>query len=160
MDSQINGYRIVLDPHETAAERSTLLPASKCEHLTDVGLKEFVDFAAIVIARDGAILVYVPIEIGPVVLMKELSRAVLFRRRPGVAAKELLNSALRAVLPRRAKDGKTLHRGSAWREMQRIQEQTSYCEHVEFSPLPYNNWYGQSQVLMRFKSSRSPKSYR
>lgn len=152
LSSQFDGYRIVSDPNEIPTESVDVLTCLEvCEHLTDSELQEFVDFAARVTAQDGTILVSVPIEMGPVVLAKELSRAVLFRRRPDMTAAELMNSAFRGIPPRRAEDRKSSHRGFDWRALQETLEKTFTCEHLEFSPLPYDNWYGQSQVFMRLK---------
>jgi hypothetical protein len=152
LSSQFDGYRIVSDPNEIPAGSVDILTCLEvCEHLTDVELQEFVDFALRVTAQDGTILVSVPIEIGPVVLVKELSRTILFRRRPDMTAAELLNSAFRGVPPRRAEDRKISHRGFDWRDMQQTLLQAFSCEHIEFSPLPYNSWHGQSQVLMRLR---------
>ena len=111
LSSQFDGYRIVSDPDEIPSESVDILTCLEvCEHLTDVELQEFVDFARRVTAQDGTILVSVPIEIGPVVLVKELSRSILFRRRPDMTAAELLNSAFRGIPPRRAEDRKISHR--------------------------------------------------
>lgn len=152
MNAQFDGYSIVSDPNEIPTESVDILTCLEvCEHLTDAELQEFVDFALRVTAPKGAILVSVPIVIGPVLLLKELSRSMLFRRRPDMTAGELMKAAFRGIPPRRAEDRKASHRGFDWREMQQTLLQTFSCEHIEFSPLPYNSWHGQSQVFMRLR---------
>ena len=53
------------------AESVDILTSLKvCEHLTEAELQSFVDFAVWVLAPQGRLLVTVPIEIGPVVLLQ------------------------------------------------------------------------------------------
>jgi 2-polyprenyl-3-methyl-5-hydroxy-6-metoxy-1,4-benzoquinol methylase len=152
MSAKFEGYRIVSDPTAIAPESVDILTSLEvCEHLTDEEFQEFMDFAVKVMAPDGRLLVSVPIETGPVVLLKEVSRSILFRRRPTLSASELFKAALFGIPARRAEDRKTSHRGYDWRVTQQILLETFHCEHIEFSPLPYKSWYGQSQVFMRFR---------
>jgi 2-polyprenyl-3-methyl-5-hydroxy-6-metoxy-1,4-benzoquinol methylase len=149
--TQFDGYRIVSDPSVIAARSVDVFTILEvCEHLTDPETEEFIDFAVKVLTPRGRLLVSVPIEIGPAVLVKELSRSILWRRRPTVTTSELLRAAFVGTPPRRAENVKNSHRGYDWRMTQRRLLETFHCEHVEFSPLPFNNWYGQSQVIMLF----------
>jgi 2-polyprenyl-3-methyl-5-hydroxy-6-metoxy-1,4-benzoquinol methylase len=150
--AQFDGYRIVSDPADIAPESVDILTSLEvCEHLSDPETEEFVEFAVRVLSPDGRLLVSVPIEMGPAVLLKEMSRSVLYRRRPDLSASELLRAAFFGTPARRAEDIKESHRGYDWRVTQRRLLEAFPCDHIEFSPLPFNNWYGQSQVIMLFR---------
>lgn len=149
--AQFDGYRIVSDPGDIApgsVDMFTILEV--CEHLTDSETEEFIEFAAKVLSPNGRLLVSVPIEIGPAVLAKELSRCILHRRRPEMTTREWLRAAFRGVPARRAENVKNSHRGYDFRATQDRLLSTFSCLHVEFSPLPFDGWYGQSQVIMMF----------
>ena len=120
------------------------------EHLTDAELQEFIDLAVKVLTPEGRLLVSVPIEIGPAVLVKEISRSILHRHHLDMSVAELLKAAIFGVPPRRAEDRKSSHRGFDWRNIRRILAETFNCEHIEFSPFPLPTWYGQSQAFMVF----------
>jgi cyclopropane fatty-acyl-phospholipid synthase-like methyltransferase len=150
--AQFDGYRITSDPAEIAPASVDILTSLEvCEHLTGPETDEFVEFAVKVLPREGRLLVSVPIEIGPSVLAKEASRSILHRRRPDLSASELFRAAFVGTPPRRAEDVKDSHRGYDWRVTHRRLLENFSCDHIEFSPLPFNSWYGQSQVIMLFR---------
>ena len=152
--AQFDGYRIVSDPAEIAPESVDILTGLEvCEHLTGPETEEFVEFAVKVLSPEGRLLVSVPIEIGPAVFLKELSRSILYRRRPDLSTPELLRAAFVGTPPRRAENIKDSHRGYDWRVTRRRLLEIFPCDHIEFSPLPFNNWYGQSQVIMLFRKT-------
>ena len=76
---------------------------------------------------------------------------MLFRKCPDMTAKQLMRAAFRAVPPPRAEDRKNSHRGFDWRVLFRTLQEAFLCEHIEYSPLPYRDWYGQRQVLTLFR---------
>ena len=150
--AQFDGYRIISDPAQVPPESVDILTILEvCEHLTGPETEEFVDFAVKILRPDGGLLVSFPIEMGPAVLLKEMSRSILYRRRPDLSASELLQAAFFGTPARRAEDIKESHRGYDWRVTQRTLLEAFQCDHIEFSPLPLNSWYGQSQVIMLFR---------
>jgi len=152
--AQYDGYRIVSDPAAIAAQSVTVLTCLEvCEHLTDSETQEFIDFAMNVLTPTGRLLVSVPIMTGPAVLLKELSRSILFRRRSDMTASELFEAAFLGIPARRAEDIKTSHRGFDWRVTQQSLLKNFRCVNIEFSPLPYKSPYGQSQILMLFQKA-------
>jgi hypothetical protein len=154
MSAQYDGYRIVSDPTAIAPESVTILTCLEvCEHLTDSETQEFIGFALHALAPNGQLLVTVPIMTGPAVLLKELSRSILFRRRSDMTASELFKAAFLAIPARRADDVKTSHRGFDWRATQKTLLGSFRCVSVEFSPLPFKSPYWQSQALMLFQKA-------
>jgi 2-polyprenyl-3-methyl-5-hydroxy-6-metoxy-1,4-benzoquinol methylase len=152
--AQYNDYRIVSDPDAIAAQSVTILTCLEvCEHLTDSETQEFVDFALHALAPNGRMLVTVPIMTGPAVLLKELSRSILFRRRSDMTPSELFNAAFRGIPARRADDIKASHRGFDWRLTQQTLLRNFRCIDIEFSPLPFKSPHVQSQVLMLFEKA-------
>jgi 2-polyprenyl-3-methyl-5-hydroxy-6-metoxy-1,4-benzoquinol methylase len=152
--AQFDGYRIVSDPTAIAAQSVNVLTCLEvCEHLTDSETQEFIDFAQRVLAPNGKLVVSVPIMTGPAVLLKELSRSILFRRRSDMTASELVKAAFRGIPARRADDIKASHRGFDWRVTQRTLLGSFQCVSIEFSPLPFKSPYWQSQVLMLFQKA-------
>ncbi len=152
--AQYNGYRVVSDPTAIASQSVTIVTCLEvCEHLTDSETQEFIDFTLNVLAPTGKLLVSVPIMTGPAVLLKELSRSILFRRRSDMTGSELLKAALLGIPARRADDIKASHRGFDWRVTQQTLLKYFRCVDVEFSPLPFRGPYWQSQVLMLFQRS-------
>ncbi len=152
LTAQFDGYRVVSDPTAIAAESVDILTCLEvCEHLTDAETEEFINFALKVLKPGSKLLVSVPIEIGPAVLMKIPTRSLLHRARPDVTVSEFFKSAFFAKPARRADDVKSSHRGFDWRATRDTLARNFSCEHIEFSPLPYKGWYGQSQVLMLLK---------
>lgn len=152
MTAQYAGYRIICDQTTITTQSVTILTCLEvCEHLTDSEMQEFVDFAKNVLAPNGRLLVSVPIMTGPAVLLKELIRSIHFRRRSDMTGSELFKAAFLGVPARRADNIKTSHRGFDWRVTQQTLLQNFRCVNIEFSPLPFKNPYGQSQVLMLFQ---------
>jgi cyclopropane fatty-acyl-phospholipid synthase-like methyltransferase len=150
--AQYDGYRIVSDPTAIAAQSVTILTCLEvCEHLTDSETQEFIDFGLHALAPNGKMLVTVPIMTGPAVLLKELSRSILFRRRSDMTGRELFKAAFLGIPARRADDIKASHRGFDWRVTQRRLLESFHCVNIEFSPLPFKGPYWQSQVLMLFE---------
>lgn len=154
--AQFDGYRVVSEVAQIGPESVDILTILEvCEHLTERETDEFIEFALRVMSRNARLLVTVPIEIGPAVLLKEPSRCILHRRRPEVTASEFLRAAFVGTPARRAENVKNSHRGYDWRATHRRFQEFFECDHIEFSPLPYDSWYGQSQVLMLFRNRTS-----
>jgi cyclopropane fatty-acyl-phospholipid synthase-like methyltransferase len=152
--AQFEGYRIVSDPDEIAPRSVDVVTSLEvCEHLTDAEMEEFVDLTLKVLSPNGRLLVSVPIMTGPTLLVKELSRSILHRRRTDYATADLLKAAFVGTASPRAEDIKTSHRGFDWRVTLERLRKTFSLEHTEFSPLPFNHWYGQSQAIMVFRKT-------
>ena len=75
----------------------------------------------------------VPIMTGPAMLLKELSRSILFRRRSDMTASESLKAAFLGIPARRADDIKTSQRGFDWRLTRQTLLENFRCVKIEFS---------------------------
>jgi 2-polyprenyl-3-methyl-5-hydroxy-6-metoxy-1,4-benzoquinol methylase len=147
--AQYEGYRVISDPEDVAADSVDVVTCLEvCEHLSPSEMEEFVEFAIKIMRTNARLLVSVPIMVGPALLLKELSRSVLFRRRTDHSASDLLKAAFLGVPATRTEDIKGSHRGFDWTVTLDRLRASFTVEHTEFSPLPFNHWYGQSQVLV------------
>jgi 2-polyprenyl-3-methyl-5-hydroxy-6-metoxy-1,4-benzoquinol methylase len=151
MSAKFEGYQVVSNIDEIAPESVDVVTSLEvCEHLSDDETQAFIDFVVKVMKPTGKLLVTVPIEIGPVLLVKELSRSVLHRRRPQMPFSELIKGTFLCVPPTRAEDRLSFHTGYDWRATEDMLLEKFDCDDVEFSPFPYRSWWGQSQVMMTF----------
>ena len=149
MAAQFEGYTIFSDLESVQNESLDVITSLEvCEHLDDEATARFVRFIEEKLKPDGKALVTVPIMIGPAVLVKELSRMLLFRRRSDTASSELWRAAFLSVPPQRAEDIAVSHRGYDWRVTHRILSEKFRCEKLMFSPLPLVGGYGNSQAIM------------
>lgn len=155
MSAKFEGYTIFSDLEAVADESLDVITSLEvCEHLDDEATARFVQFIDEKLKPTGKVLVTVPIMIGPAVLVKELSRMALFRRRSDTASAELWKAAFLNVPPRRAEDIAVSHRGYDWRVTHRILSAKFRCEKLMFSPLPFVGGYGNSQAIMVFRKRR------
>jgi SAM-dependent methyltransferase len=154
MSAKFDDYQVVSNQDEIAPESVDVITCLEvCEHLSDDETLVFIDFVSKAMKPTGTLLVTVPIEIGPVLLIKELSRSILYRRRPQMPISELVKGAFLGIPPTRAEDRLSFHTGYDWRDTRETLQKTFACDDIQFSPFPYRSWWGQSQVLMTFKKS-------
>ncbi|MFG3757135.1 hypothetical protein, partial [Klebsiella pneumoniae] len=71
-----------------------------CEHLSDVEISRFLWEAWEALNSDGRLIVSVPIMVGGALLLKELNRAILFRRGSDYSPSELVAGTLGRTVPR------------------------------------------------------------
>ena len=121
------------------------------EHLDSSETQDFVEFARKKLVDGGKILVTVPIMVGPALILKELSRCILFRRRSDTSLKELLFAAILGVNPPRTKNIKGSHKGFNWEVVFLLLQKEFSCTRLFFSPFKILGWYGNSQVIMQFQ---------
>ena len=119
-----------------------------CEHLDSVETEALLACAARVLRPGGTLLVTVPIVIGPVILLKEAARMVLFRRWTDLSPGELLACALWGAVPRRADNIKHSHRGYDWRVTRRMLEANVGPVRTFFSPFRWLGPWLNSQALL------------
>ena len=78
-----DGYAIVDDLAKIAPNSVDMIVCLEvCEHLNEDETETFLAFAKSRLKSDGRLLVTVPVMIGPALILKELNRMILFRRRP------------------------------------------------------------------------------
>jgi len=111
------------------------------------------------LAPDGVIIIEVPIEIGPIVLIKELNR--YRQKKAGVYTSkrfwsynlfEFLCTFIFGIPGKRIDPEKTFmeHKGFDFRELIKFIEQKGWKTKVLcYSPLPIKTWYGNSNVFIQ-----------
>jgi hypothetical protein len=152
MAAKFEGYEVVGDPALIQSQSVSLITCLEtCEHLDEADTRTLVNFTRDKLAPRGKLLISVPVMIGPAIFLKELSRAILFRRRPDIGIKELFRAGLFGIVPSRAKNIRSSHKGYDWRVTRDLFSAFLTLEGVEFSPIPLLGWYGNSQALMLFK---------
>jgi hypothetical protein len=152
MASKFEGYEVIADLRLIETGSVTLMTSLEtCEHLDEAETKSFLEFAERALASGGHLLVTVPIMIGPAILLKEASRSILFRRRPDIGMKDLFLAAVLGIVPPRAIDIKQSHRGYDWQKTYKLLSSAFSLERLEFSPIPFIGWFGNSQAIMVFR---------
>lgn len=156
MASKFNGYEIVSNVDQILNDTVDIMTCLEvCEHLDDKETHEFINFAYEKLVEGGMLLVTVPIMIGPAVLIKEFSRSILFRRMPDMSFNELFLSSLLGIVPSRAEDIKNSHKGYDWRVTLQALKDKFIVEKIDFSPIKFFGWYGNSQAIMLFRKGAS-----
>jgi 2-polyprenyl-3-methyl-5-hydroxy-6-metoxy-1,4-benzoquinol methylase len=125
------------------------------EHLRDDEIDFFLEHSERLLRGAGGILISAPIEIGPALLLKEVSRHLqaplrsLSSARFGHSASELLKASLLGIPARRAQNIKVSHKGFDFRRAIGYLRNKGWCVQVlSHGPLPIGIWYGNSQVFM------------
>jgi SAM-dependent methyltransferase len=125
------------------------------EHLHDWEIDAFLEFSQRTLCGGGGILISAPVEIGPALLLKELSRNVHpnlrwpLPHRFGHPLGELLKAALLGVAAVRAENIKISHKGFDFRRaIKRLREKGWLVRALAYGPLPIGTWYGNSQVFL------------
>jgi SAM-dependent methyltransferase len=119
------------------------------EHLSDDELELFLKFARRVLTPTGGILMSGPIEIGPALVFKDLSRFAFRRKGSEHRPLELLKAAIFGIPARRAENLKTSHRGFDFRRARNdLRNRGWETDVLAYGPLPTGTWYGNSQVYL------------
>lgn len=122
------------------------------EHLSPEEIDEFLDFARSVLSPSGGVVVSGPIELGPSLILKELSRSLRSLRNvhlPGYTISEFLKASIFAIAPPRWHDIRRSHKGFDFREaIQNLKARGWDVEVLGYGPLPTGTWYGNSQFYL------------
>lgn len=119
------------------------------EHLTDTELEEFTGIVQTILRKNGMLFISVPIIIGPSVLLKEINRMILFRRKTDYDFGELLRCAFLGKPATRTDNVKESHKGFDFRSLQQKLEKKFFFETLCFSPFPRLPWYLNSQIFWK-----------
>ena len=121
------------------------------EHLYDKEITELVTHTQRLLRAGGELSISVPIIGGPTLLLKELNRMVMFRRRTDYSMGELLRAAFLGQPAARPDDIRPTHKGFDFRALTaRLEEDLELVEQG-FSPFPRLPWWTNSQVFLRFR---------
>lgn len=119
------------------------------EHLTNPEMEEFTEIVQTILSKDGTLLISVPIIGGPTILMKEINRMILFRRKTDYAFGELMQCAFFGKAATRTDNVKTSHKGFDFRSLQQKLERDFSIETICLSPFPHLPWYLNSQIFWK-----------
>jgi methyltransferase family protein len=127
------------------------------EHLTETDLNDFLSFAREVLADSGKILISAPIEIGPALFLKEISRSFFRFRLSEYGIIELICAAVFGIAAKRAENIKTSHKGFDFRRMIKcIEGKGLRTSILGYGPLPMGSWWGNSQVYLYASWANKP----
>jgi hypothetical protein len=136
---------------QTDSSIATITIFEVIEHLSNDKLDEFLSRAnKLFNGNNGVIFVSVPIEIGPVLLFKELHR-FLVTKKFEYKFFEFLLAVIFGIPGKRIESnggGYGSHKGFDFRKTLRYFEMKGWkTKIIGYGPLPFNCWYGNSQVF-------------
>lgn len=116
-----------------------------CEHLTDSETEQFISNSQHFIKAHGKLIVSVPIMVGGALLLKELSRSILFRRASEYSLSDLFTGLLGHMVERPI-NRRTTHKGFDFRWFREKLRERFIIEDEILSPLPIP-WWANSQIF-------------
>jgi hypothetical protein len=116
-----------------------------CEHLTDDETENFLFGARRGLKEGATLIISVPIMIGGALILKEMNRSILFRRRSDYSIAELMAGVLGRTVQRPADRGPT-HKGFDFRWLREKIRQHFLIENEILSPLSLP-WWANSQIF-------------
>ena len=143
-------FQIVTDIRSVDKSSIDLVVAFEVlEHLTNSEIEEFTEIVQTILREDGTLLISVPIIGGPTILLKEINRMILFRRKTDYAFVELMQCAFFGKAATRTDNVKTSHKGFGFRSLQQRLERDFFIETICLSPFPHLPWYLNSQIFWK-----------
>ncbi len=132
---EVTSYREVASMDEVEdASIDVLTCFEVLEHLEDDLLDQFARDVGRVLTPNGVLLVSVPIIGGPSLLLKELNRIFLYRRRPDYSAWELLMASMFFRPARRSDHIGLSDRGFDFRKLERFLSRDFIVQEMRYSP--------------------------
>jgi 2-polyprenyl-3-methyl-5-hydroxy-6-metoxy-1,4-benzoquinol methylase len=120
------------------------------EHLSDDSLLEFLSRCDEILETSGKIIISVPIELGPVLIIKEFYR-LIYSKSWQYKMCEFLKAVFFCIAGQRIGDGLhgyASHKGFDFRRVIRFFKDQGYNITVfDYGPLPIKTWYGNSQIF-------------
>jgi SAM-dependent methyltransferase len=151
--------RFARTPVEVIGDRSTLagqrFDRIAClevlEHLQPRDLEIALETLTDALDRDGILVVSVPVEIGPSVLLKYVAERMITGSNRHYAVSEVLRAALGRHVPRNPEAAFLPHKGFDHRVLRRVLAARFRMEQERFAPLPLSRGVLNSQVLWRLR---------
>lgn len=123
------------------------------EHLHPHEFSDFVAQTKRVLRESGLLVISVPIIGGPPLLLKELNRMVLFRRKTDYTMKELALAAWLGRPAARTSNIRGSHKGFDFRTLREALSGEFPLLEARHSPLKWLPWFLNSQVFWVFKKT-------
>ena len=122
------------------------------EHLQFSEIENILTICRDIISENGCILVNVPIEIGPVIILKETNRTFFHKEPGGYTFFEFIKTAFLGIVAKRQKPDAVFmsHKGFDFRHLISFAEQKGWkVKILSYGPLPTGCWYGNSDVYLK-----------
>lgn len=116
-----------------------------CEHLLDGEAEQFLRDAGRHLKADGRLIISVPIMIGAALILKELNKAILYRRGLEYSASELIAGVFGGAVER-PPGQRWSHKGFDYRWLRKKIAENFIIEREMLSPLPLP-WWANSQIF-------------
>lgn len=142
------GYEAISDA-SAARNIDLVLLLEVIEHLDAKDIAEFSDICKSSLKKGGRILVSCPIELGPILLVKEAKRMFDWKRKSEYRVGELAAAALLGRPGPRAPDIKASHRGFDFRQVPSLLK-SFQLEEKWYSPMRKLPWFMNSQAFFVF----------
>lgn len=117
------------------------------EHLYDDERHLLYSEANRVLKKSGVIIISVPIIGGPPLLLKELNRMLLFRRKSEYSFKELFLACFLGISAKHPENPRPTHKGFDFREIEHELSEHFSINRKSYSPFSALGWYLNSQVF-------------
>ncbi len=123
------------------------------EHLDDKELDFLINTIHNKLKIGGKFIISVPIIGGLMLILKEINRAMMFKRKSDYTLKELFNATFFNKSPERADNIKTSHKGFNFQMLESNLKKKFKIKSKIFSPFKYIPWYLNSNVfyVLEFK---------
>lgn len=95
----------------------------------------------------GTLIISVPVIGGPTLLLKEINRMILFKRKSDYSLKELLLASFLCIPAKKPENPRLTHKGFDFRELEKELATAFYLIDKTYSPFPVLPWYLNSQVF-------------
>ncbi|MCK9188440.1 class I SAM-dependent methyltransferase [Acidithiobacillus sp.] len=117
------------------------------EHLYQTERNRLYAEAMRVLKTSGTIIISIPIIGGPTLLLKEVNRILLFKRRSDYTPKELLAASFFGIPAVRPDDLRVTHKGFNFRTIEKELSSNFSIKNRFYSPFTALPWYLNSQVF-------------
>lgn len=120
------------------------------EHLYAHEREHFYADARRILSKNGKVVVSVPIIGGPTLILKELNRMILFKRRSEYSFRELLSTSVLGLPAPKPENPRITHKGFNFRDIEKeLSDKFEIVEKIK-SPFPLLPWYLNSQLFLVF----------
>jgi SAM-dependent methyltransferase len=123
------------------------------EHLSDDDLARFMEHGRRLLKPSGIVVVSIPIIGGLTLVLKEVNRMVLFRRRSEYTMPELLKATLFGISAPRPEDRKPTHKGFDFRALRGMLSAGFHLESEAVCPFRGLPWWLNSQIFLTLRKT-------
>ena len=127
------------------------------EHVFDSEIENILNNCKQLLHTDGELIISVPIEIGPVLFVKEISRFIR-RKQWEYGFLEFIKACFLGIAGERTLKGHIFanHKGFDFRKFIRFVQSLGWNVTIlSYGPLPIRCWYGNSQVYLHLKHKQN-----